>query len=282
MRTVSVVTPSYNQAEFIGDTLQSVKRQSYDAVDHIVIDGGSTDGTVSMLEQYDVEWVSEPDDGQADAINKGFDRASGDIVGWLNSDDVYFDVDVISRVVEYFECFDADIIYGDIAWLNARSEVLKLWVVPDFDYEMLRRYCFIEQPAVFFDMGVVKEHKLDTSMETANDYEYWLRLGRKYTFRHVRDVLAGDRNHPARKSLAMREQLEADSERIRSMYDADRTTPRLTRMMDYAFSGIPRGVETLLRTIKLHRDQVGLAFDGRLRPLPEMCVNVYHQNHLLV
>jgi glycosyltransferase involved in cell wall biosynthesis len=282
MTLISVITPSFNQAEFIEDTLRSVRRQSHEHVAHHVIDGKSDDGTISILEQHNVDWISEDDDGQADAINKGFDRASGEIIGWLNSDDVYFDVDVLSRVAMYFERYDADIIYGDIAWLDAHSNVLKFWAVPPFDYEMLRRYCFIGQPAVFFRKHVVKETSLNTSLETANDYEFWLRLGKKYTFRHVSDVLAGDRNHPRRKSIAMRNQLQIDTQKIQKQYGGQTTYPTHLRLSDLATTGIQRGLRSLYWTFKHNNKPRKLAFDGQLRPLSEMSLNVFYPNRRLV
>ena len=101
---VSVVTPSYDQAEFIRETIESVRTQTYDNVEHVVVDGESTDGTTEILDEYDhLQYVSEPDDGQSDAINKGFEMADGDVVAWLNSDDVFFDTEVIERVVDYLD-----------------------------------------------------------------------------------------------------------------------------------------------------------------------------------
>ena len=107
--TVSVITPSYNQAEFIEDTLRSVNNQTYKEINHTVIDGGSDDDTIEILKQfkaktesnqhYSLEWISEPDEGQSHAINKGFQNATGDVVGWLNSDDVYFYRDTVERMV---------------------------------------------------------------------------------------------------------------------------------------------------------------------------------------
>jgi len=281
MTTVSVVTPSYNQAAYIRETLQSVQRQRHDAVEHVVIDGDSDDGTQSILREFDVDWYSEPDEGHADAVNKGFDRVTGDIVGWLNSDDVYFDVGVLSRVVEYFERTDADIIYGDIGILDADSTVHKLWAVPEFDYERLCRYCFLEQPAVFFRRDVVDEHRLDTDVEIVIDYEFWLRLGREYTFEHVPDVLAGDRNHSERKSIAMRAELAADAQRVRARHGHPPTSSGSARLSDLFGAGIPRRVASLRRTIQHHRDPVRLAFDGQFRPLPELLVNAFRSNRAL-
>jgi glycosyltransferase involved in cell wall biosynthesis len=111
---VSIVTPSYNQGRFIEATLLSVRNQDYPNIEHLVIDGGSSDNTVEILEKYEkvynLKWISEPDKGQSDAVNKGFERARGLIIGWLNSDDIYIDQQVISYIVSKSKEFsDADV-----------------------------------------------------------------------------------------------------------------------------------------------------------------------------
>lgn len=284
---VSVVTPSYNQAEYIRDTLESVRRQSYDPVEHVVVDGESDDGTLDILQEYDdtIEWLSEPDEGQSDAINKGFDMVDGDIVGWLNSDDVYFDTEALERVVSYFNRYDADVIYADMALLDADSNVLKIHTVPDFDYDKLLRYCFIEQPALFFRSNVLDEERLDTDLAYVMDYEFWLRLAQHYDFRHVGDVLAGDRNHDQRKILKDREAMQAEGREMTRAYGA--TEPgtlahRIERARDILTSGIPRRVTALQQTIALHRNSPELAFDGALCSRSTMLKNVFRPNRDLL
>lgn len=282
--TISVVTPSYNQAEFIEETLQSVARQTWSAVDHVVVDGESDDGTVDLLQAWDdrVRWRSEPDEGQADAINTGFDMARGDIVGWLNSDDVYFDTGVLARVATHFEQSDADVVYGDIGLLDADSRVLKLRCVPDFDYSRLRRGCFIEQPALFFRQHVLEDARLDPDLEFAMDYEFWLRLGTEYEFHHVSDVLAGDRNHPGRKILHERDAMRAESREVAAWYGLESGWRyRYGRGIDVLASGVPRRLRAIRRTLALHRSPPELAFDGTLAPLPVMVRNVFEQNRNL-
>lgn len=278
---VSVVTPSYNQAEFIEDTIRSVRRQSHPAVEHVVVDGESDDGTLDILRAYDehLDWVSEPDEGQSDAINKGFDRATGEIVGWLNSDDVYFDTGVLERVVRYFEKYDADVIYGDVGVIDENSDALKLFVVPDFDYEHLLRRCFIEQPALFFRDHVLAEHRLDTNLDIVMDYEFWLRLAREFDFRHVPDVLAGDRNHSKRKILDRRDELQREGRAVRRKYGATFGREyRIARTRDVLTSSIPRGFVMAERTCRLHRNPPELAFDGELLPLQVMLGNLLQAN----
>lgn len=283
--SVSIVTPSYNQASFVAETIESIRRQTVDDVQHVVVDGESDDGTLEILREYDdaIEWVSESDEGQSDAINTGFDMVDGDVVGWLNSDDIYFDVGVLERVTDYFRRYDADVIYGDIALIDADSDVLKLRCVPDWEYDRLLRGCFVEQPALFFRREVLASERLDVDLEYVMDYEFWLRLGREYEFRHVDDVLAADRNHPDRKILDQRTAMQEEATQIAREYGAPTgTTYRVGRLADAAVSGVPRRLAAAYRTIQMHRTPPRLAFDGELLPLPEMLRNVLRPNRTLV
>ena len=280
----SIVTPSYNQVDFVRDTIESVRRQSYDDVQHIVIDGQSDDGTLDILREYDDEitLVSEPDRGQADAVNKGFDQVAGEFVGWLNSDDVYFDTAVLDRVETYFKQSEADVVYGDIALIDAGTNVMKLRCVPDWDYQRLLRGCFIEQPALFFRREVLANERLDATLNYVMDYEFWLRLGEDYEFHHVDDVLAGDRNHPRRKILDQREEMQREATRVANEYGAPSGVPyRIGRAQDVIASGFPRRLRAFLGTLQLYRDQPELAFDGQFYPLPTMLHNVFRPNRNL-
>ena len=137
---VSVITPSFNQAKFLEETLQSVELQDYRPIHQVVIDGGSNDGTVDLLKDwatrdhdpgYAFEWISEADRGHADALNKGFDRAQGEIVGWLNSDDVYFDRHVISTSVAALDAHpEVDVVHGDVAMISEDSGLQMIWCFP--------------------------------------------------------------------------------------------------------------------------------------------------------
>jgi len=123
--SVSVVTPSYEQAEFIEDNLQSVLNQSGADIEHIVVDGGSTDGTIDILEEYEdrynLRWISEPDDGQSDAINKGIERATGDWIWWVNSDD-YLLPDAVEKFANEIDGReDVDVVYGDYIFVDSRK-----------------------------------------------------------------------------------------------------------------------------------------------------------------
>ena len=220
---VSIVTPSFNQGQFLEETLLSVKNQDYPNIEHIVVDGGSTDETVEILKRYEgtynLRWVSEPDQGHADAVNKGFRVAEGEIIGWLNSDDVYFDKGTISAVVEEFQRFPkADVVYGHCAYIWEDGTILRIQCVPKFRYSRLLRGCFLEQPAVFFRRHVVKSHQLDLSLKVGIDYEYWLRIGKIYHFHQIPRILAADRNHRGRISIVSRDELREVSAQLRRQY----------------------------------------------------------------
>jgi glycosyltransferase involved in cell wall biosynthesis len=282
---VSVVTPSYNQCEFIEETIRSVSQQNYTNIEHIIIDGKSTDDSINILEEYDeqIRWISETDDGQSDAINKGFDMAEGDIVAWLNSDDVFFDTNTLNRVVEYFQNYSEDIIYGDMALLNADSKVMKFQLVPNFDIDKLLLTCYIEQPSLFFRGNVVENEKLDTDLEYVMDYEFWLRLANKYQFRHVEDVLAGDRNHSQRKILHHREDMKREAAELRRRFNGPTGRARKKRLIKcYVTSSITRAIKSALTTTKMQYDTPELAFDGELAGYQEMIQNIIRPNRELL
>jgi glycosyltransferase involved in cell wall biosynthesis len=206
---VSVVTPSYNQAEFLEDTIRSVLRQNYPNIEYIIIDGGSTDGSIDIIKKYIgkiAHWVSESDKGQADAINKGFSMARGDIVAWLNSDDMYFP-GAVERAVERFRKIPSlGCLYGDAVFVSRQGNFLRYFTeVEPFDEFRLRNCLdFIMQPTTFFlrkaflDLG-----GLDTSLHYTMDYDLWCRLARGgYNFHYGADLVAANREHADAKTVS--------------------------------------------------------------------------------
>lgn len=202
---VSVVTPSYKQAQFIEENILSIKNQDYPNIEHIIMDGGSTDGTVDILKRYDniLTWVSEPDKGQSDAINKGFKMAKGEIIGWLNSDDAYTIPNAISTAVEALNRHpDIDLIYGHCLEINEKGDVTDMGKSPEFSHYRLFNYLdFIPQPTVFFRRTLFdKVGYLDESLHYGMDYDFWLRIGKVSNMMLVPKVMAEFRYSPHSKS----------------------------------------------------------------------------------
>src|SRR6266508_3694228 len=161
---VSILTPSFNQEAWLPDCLRSVERQTYSHIEHIVFDGQSTDGTIDVLKGAPdrVRWWSEPDRGQAHALNKAFSESRGDIIGWINSDDAYYSSDVVARVVHEFERSPhLDVIYGHACLVSGDGLVLQMIWTPRFNRALLRRFNFIVQPAAFIRRQALRETFVD-------------------------------------------------------------------------------------------------------------------------
>jgi glycosyltransferase involved in cell wall biosynthesis len=210
---ISIVTPSFNQADFIVEALESVRSQNADNYEHLVMDGMSTDGTVDLLrnhvarsEHKNIVWISERDTGQSEALNKGFQRAKGEIIGWLNSDDRYRP-DCFEHVVRAFEENpDVDIVYGDYLMVDAVGTVLKIRREIEFNAFVLlyHRVLYIPTTATFFRRRVFDEGNwLDETLQYAMDLEFFIRLSeRGYRFKHIPQLLADFRMQPNSKTCS--------------------------------------------------------------------------------
>jgi glycosyltransferase involved in cell wall biosynthesis len=208
MLKVSIITPSLNQARYIGRTLQSVIIQTGAAIEHVVIDGGSEDNTVQILKEFgpSVHWVSEKDNGQANAVNKGISATDGEIIGWLNSDDMYY-AGAVAKVVELFHARpDIDVVYGGADHIDTNDLAFEAYPTEAWDFERLKEICFISQPATFFRRRVFEKYgALDESLNYCMDYEYWLRLGKAgVRFHYLEQKLAGSRLYVGNKTLGSR------------------------------------------------------------------------------
>ena len=208
---ISIITPSFNQASFIGEALESVRRQNDANCEHLVIDGMSTDGTIEVLRnqtrnpgQQNMIWVSERDGGQSEALNKGFRRASGEIVGWLNTDDRYLP-NCFDHVLRAFrDNPDVDVIYGDYLIIDETGKMLKLRREIEFNAFILRyhRILYIPTTATFFRRRIFDEGNwLDEKLQYAMDLEFFIRLSeRGYRFKHIPQFLAEFRMQPNSKT----------------------------------------------------------------------------------
>jgi glycosyltransferase involved in cell wall biosynthesis len=194
---VSIVTPSYNKGRFIEETILSVKNQTYPHIEHIVMDGGSTDGTLDILKKYsnNLIWISEPDKGQADAINKGWKMAKGEILAYLNADDTYMPWAVETAIKFLEQNPDLDMVYGDCNIIDEQGTVIDRYPSTEFDLiKLVSSQNMIPQPTVFFRRRVLDNvGYLDTNLHLAMDYDFWIRIALKSRIRYIPKVLANFR-----------------------------------------------------------------------------------------
>lgn len=204
--SVSVITPSYNQARYLEQTIRSVLGQGYPRLEYFVIDGGSTDASVEIIRRYASQlsgWVSEPDQGQADAINKGFRRATGEIIAWLNSDDLYQPGAIEKAVAAFAQHPAAGLIYGDVLSIDENASVFNRQIFQPADLTSLMSFNIISQPAVFMRRAVLTQAGfLDPSYHLLLDHQLWLRMARLAPLVYLPQTLAAARYHAEAKNLA--------------------------------------------------------------------------------
>lgn len=198
------MTPSFNQAAFIAETIESVLGQDYPAVEYIVIDGGSIDGTVDILRRYGgrLRWVSERDDGQSDAIHRGFSEARGEVIAWLNADDVYNPGAIAAGVEALLSCPTASFVYGRVELVDrtGRSLGLQKHLPWDFDV-LLNKTNYIPQAATFFRRDAyLAVGGLSLDLHYVMDYDLWIKLGRDHDVVAIDDCLARVRMYPETKT----------------------------------------------------------------------------------
>jgi glycosyltransferase involved in cell wall biosynthesis len=240
---ISIVTPSYNQRRFIERTINSILGQNYSELELIVMDGGSTDGTIDILKKFGdrIIWRSEKDRGQSDAINKGLRLATGDIVAYLCSDDTY-QAGALQKVAEFFQNNpQTKWVYGKCRMIDENDREIRKPITRYKNF-MLRRYSYpkllvenyISQPATFWRRSLLDELGfINENEHLCMDYEYWLRLGQRYPAGVINSYLANFRHYTTSKSGSRFTQQFRDELRVAKKYSAGRPGIQLLHKLNY-------------------------------------------------
>lgn len=220
---ITIVTPSYNQGRFIEETIRSVLLQDYPNLDYIIIDGGSTDSSVQVIQKYAPwlsYWVSERDRGQAHAVNKGFQKATGEFIGWLNSDDLYEPAILREVATTFDQNPGCSVVFGDCYFVNVENRIIGRLAAIDQPFErklQLWRGWHVPQPSTFVRREVLETiGLLDETLDYALDYDWFLRVSERYTFLDAGRVISRYRIHGDSKTFTAGSNGDIIREGIRS------------------------------------------------------------------
>lgn len=228
---ISVVTPSFNQAQYLEETIKSVLDQQYPNLEYIIIDGGSDDGSIEIIQKYSEHlayWVSEPDEGQTDALIKGFERASGEIMAWLCSDDLY-EPYTLREVTETFGRNPHwQVVYGDSLWIDTDGRYIRPKKEIGFNrFIWLYEGNYIPQPSTFWRRGIYEQvGGLDRQWDLAMDADLWIRFAEFTGLYHVPRVWSRMRDYPEQKNVRLRDKSNAEGTLIENRYLPDESLRR--------------------------------------------------------
>jgi glycosyltransferase involved in cell wall biosynthesis len=266
--TISIVTPSYNQGQFLAETIESVLGQEGDFfLDYIVVDGGSKDNSVELMKKYEIllqreewqikcrgieyRWLSEKDNGQTDAIVKGFRMAKGDVLAWLNSDDTYLPGVLQQAAVAFAKKPGATVLYGKSYFTDVEGKVIGKYPTEPFDVRRLAQFNFICQPSTFFSKHALDAvGGLDRGLHYVMDYDLWIRLARQFEFTYLPQYLSNYRLHEESKTISPKAALANSKEALEAVRKYYGWSP-LNRVYMYCYHVLKSKLPSALTTFKL-------------------------------
>jgi glycosyltransferase involved in cell wall biosynthesis len=265
---VSIVTPSFNQAKFLEKAITSVLQQDYPSIEYLVVDGNSTDGSQAIIKKYEDKihwWISEPDQGQAEAINKGLSRTHGNIVAWLNSDDYYLPGAIKKAVDAFTRNPESAFIYGDVLAVNAAGLELNQMRYHQWGLLDLMKFNIIGQSSVFINHEkIFKTGFLDPSFHYLLDHQLWLRLAQTGPILYLSELLSGAHFHSQSKNVARAGEFGQDAYQIVEWMQAN---PALKELFAANAKKIWAGAHRINARYLLDGDQPWRAFKAYLRCL---------------
>ena len=265
---ISIITPSYSQGQYIEETIISVIEQNFPDLEYIIIDGGSTDSSVEVIKKYAKDltyWISEPDHGQSAAINKGFKKATGEIIGWINSDDLYMP-ETLKTVSHLFEKNpDVDLIYGDVINFheNGKEEYYSVKIFNPKDFISMNT---VHQPSVFWRRKLLNDiGPLDESLNYFMDYDLWMRVFFKYKTLKISQPLSKFRIHQNSKTYNNPPEMYLEYRKVLSAFFNSFEEPKLTDK---------------LKTLDIYSNEMNKKYDFPKMdiPLKKMLNSYIHQS----
>jgi glycosyltransferase involved in cell wall biosynthesis len=278
---VSIITPTFNQVRYLEASIRSVLAQDYSPIEYIVVDGGSTDGSREILERYAnrlTRWISEPDAGQADAINKGFRMARGDILAWLNSDDLYLPGAVAEAVNALIDHPAAGMVYADGVLIDEEARLLDWHRYRTYDLVDLLSFDVLLQPTAFLRREALEAAGgLQTGYRLILDHDLWVRIARRFPIVHIPRLWAAERTHPEAKTMAAAAEFADEARRL--IGEADRS-PDLRAVIGAHRARVQAGLECFAARRMIDAGRYGEAlrlFAGGFRRRPATALRFWYK-----